>query len=536
MDVLPVDVVHWFVALSSIVVLLWLLAVRGWKAPAAGPVGMVVGAAAAMLVFRTPLETLAISIGAGLWDAFFVLLVVWSALLLYRVTDAAGALAALRDGIQEFSTNQLFLVLAFGWVFCSFLQGVAGFGVPVAVVAPLLVALGVRPVTAVAIALIGHAWACMFGTLGVAWIATEQVIAIDDPATTALRAALLLWIPNLFGGLAIAWLFGRWDGVRHGWPMIAVISFIHGGGQLAVTSFDPTLSAFLASAVAMVALYPLSRWGRYATPTEDIDERPAMEDDTSHLTDHPEPPMTFAWSLLPYAALTASAALVLAVPPVRSALESLEVGPHFGATSTGYGVERDAADTYAPLTPLTHPALFLLFAAAVTWAVYRRRGWFDEWGRAAEPEPVWSSTVRDAAPASAAIVTFLVLAQVLDLSGQTEVLALGISAVVPATVYAFFANSVGVLGAFMTSSNTSSNVLFADLQRSVAQSESLPQATIIAAQSAGGAVGNAIGPANVVLGTTTAGSSDDEGEVLRHTLPWAAAMTVLVGAATVALL
>lgn len=91
----------------------------------------------------------------------------WPALLLYRVGDRAGAFVALREGIERFSRNELFLVLAFGWVFASFLQGIAGFGVPIAVVTPLLLALGVRPIYAVLIPLIGHAWANMFGTLAV---------------------------------------------------------------------------------------------------------------------------------------------------------------------------------------------------------------------------------------------------------------------------------------------------------------------------------------------------------------------------------
>ena len=195
---LPVDLVHWLVALAPIVVLLVLLAGRGWAAPKAAPIGLAIAALSAAVVFDTPLDTLLTSVGAGVWDAVFVLLVVWPAMLLYRVTDAAGGFDALRTGIQRFSRNDLFLVLAFGWVFTSFLQGIAGFGVPVAVVAPLLVALGVKPVAAVVIPLIGHAWANTFGTLGVAWLATEQVIDLQDPTATAVAdLPAHVWIDDL---------------------------------------------------------------------------------------------------------------------------------------------------------------------------------------------------------------------------------------------------------------------------------------------------------------------------------------------------
>ena len=63
----------------------------------------------------------------------------------------------------------MLLVLAMGWIFESFLQGITGFGVPVAVGAPLLIGIGVQPMWAVIIPLFGQAWGNTFGTLGAAW-------------------------------------------------------------------------------------------------------------------------------------------------------------------------------------------------------------------------------------------------------------------------------------------------------------------------------------------------------------------------------
>jgi lactate permease len=530
---LPVDLFHWLVAVSPIILLLILLAVLGWKAPQAGPVGMFLGAATAMIFFRTPLETLAAAVGTGVWDAVFILFVVWPALLLYRVTDAAGAFVALREGIRRFSRNQLFLVLAFGWVFASFLQGIAGFGTPIAVVAPLLVAIGVRPVLAVVIPLIGHAWANMFGTLAVGWLATLQVVDLEDPGTTAVQTAALLLIPNVLGGLTIAWLFGRWKAVLHALPFIGVISLIQGGGQLGFAFIDPILSTFIPATVALVALYPLSRWKRYSEPAESIDERPAMADNAStDDSDEKKPPMSFAWSLVPYIALTISSVVVLVIPTITAALEVFSVGFEFAETTTGYGVTNKAGEPYSPFTPFTHPGTFLLFATLVTWIVFKAKGFYSTWQDRAGKQPIWGNTASDAIPSSIAIVSFLVLAKILDYSGQIGVLALGIAAIAPPLLYAFLANFIGILGAFMTSSNTASNVLFSQLQLTVAGNEGLSGSAIIAAQSAGGAIGNSIAPANVVLGTTTAGIVGQEGAVLRRTLPWAAGTAVLVGGAT----
>ena len=191
---LPINPLSWTLALVPILVLLVLLAVRRWKAPQAGPVGMFVAALVALFALQTPWETLAVASAKGVWDAIFILYVVWPALLLYLVTDRAGGYEALRQGVTRFSRNELFIVVALGWVFSSFLQGVAGFGAPIAIVAPLLVAYGVKPVYAVAIPIIAHIWAKMFGTLAAGWLATLQVVNLENATETAFQAALLLLI------------------------------------------------------------------------------------------------------------------------------------------------------------------------------------------------------------------------------------------------------------------------------------------------------------------------------------------------------
>ena len=243
-----------------IVVLLVLLAVRRWTAPQAGPVGMFAAAAVAYFVLRTPVETLAVASAKGIWDAIFILYVVWAALLLYLVTERAGGYDALRLAFTRFSRDELFIVVALGWVFSSFLQGVAGFGAPIAIVAPLLVAYGVRPIYAVALPIIAHIWAKMFGTLAVGWLATIQVVDLANGTATAFQSAILLIIPAVLGGFTVIWMYGRWPAVRHGWPLVLIISAIQGGVQLGMTLVDPVLSAFVAGTVALIALYPLSRW------------------------------------------------------------------------------------------------------------------------------------------------------------------------------------------------------------------------------------------------------------------------------------
>ena len=533
---LPINPASWLLALAPIIVLLVLLAVLRWKAPQAGPVGMFAAAAIAVLALRTPWDTLAVAGAKGVWDAIYILYVVWPALLLYLVTDRAGGYDALRQGITRFSRNELFIVVALGWVFSSFLQGIAGFGTPIAIVAPLLVAYGVRPIYAVAIPLIAHIWAKMFGTLAVGWLATVQVVDLANETEAAFQSALLLIIPAVLGGFTVVWMYGRWPAVRHAWPLVLIISAIHGGGQLLLTLVDPVLSAFLAATAALIALYPLSRWKRFREPAEWIEDRPAMKEDRSGRLDEVVAPMGLGMSVLPYIVLTAVSLSALTIGPLEDVLGALAVGMSFPAVETGYGVFIEAADPYSPFEPLTHPGSFLLITTFVTWLVYRARGYYQ--GTSAQgmgEQNLGRALLDEAVPASVPIIAFLVMARLMDHSGQNEVLALGIAAVAPAYGYAFLSNAIGVVGAFMTSSSTSSNVVFSGLQQTVAELKDLPESTIIGAQSAGGAIGNAIAPANLVLGASTAGIAGREGDVLRVTMPWTIAATVLTGIATVLL-
>ena len=531
----PVDFLHWTLATLSILALLIFLVPLRWRAPEAGPVAMFTGGIIAFLAFRTPLATLAVASAKGVWDAIFILYVMWPSLLLYQLTKQAGGYDALRQGIARFSRNELFIILALAWVFSSFLQGIAGFGAPIVVVAPLLLAMGVRPVYAASMSIIAHAWARFFGTLGVGWLATLQVADVHDVTRTAYEASLLLLISTYLGGLFIVWLYGRWAAIRHAWPLVLILGTILGFGQLLFAFFSPELSTFLAAAVAMIALYPLSRWRRYGEPIEGIPDRPAMQEKRTETQHEEQPVMSLSMSFLPYIVLPIVTLGILLIPSLNAALRQFRVGLPFPEVETGFGVHNAAVERYAPFAPLTHPGTMLLITAIVVWIVFNAKGYYRAWGARHGTENLARSLIADGVPASVPVIAFLVLSRILDHSGQTLVLADGIAAVAPPLVYASIASVIGALGAFMTSSSTASNVLFGGLQSDVAHLHGLPVETIVAAQAAGSAYGNAIGPANVVLGTSITGIKGQEGAVLRQAMPWTILVAVLTGLATVAL-
>lgn len=537
---IPIDWLHWTLAAAPILILAFLLVKLSWTAQQAGTAGMFVAAAVALLVFRTPLETLAVAGAKGVWDSASILFVIWAALLLYHIMNKAGGYEALRQGIVSFSRNELFIVIALGWVFTSFLQGIDGFGTPIVVVAPLLVAIGMRPVYAVAIPIIAHIWAKFYGTLGVGWLATLQVVDLDAAtiAATAYQSALLLALQVVMGGFMVVWMYGRWPAIRHAWPLVLIISAIQGVGQVIVALYEPVLAAFIPAAVALLALYPLSRWRRYAEPLQGVPDRPAMRADLAQETSDQKAPMGLMMSFMPYALLTITALGSSLIDPIADALRSFTFGMPFPEVTTGYGVSNPASEKYGAMAPLMNPGASLLVTSTVTWLVFQWRGYFKAWqGSAAPGRPgIFTNLFASAVPASVPIIAFLVMARIMDHSGQNEALAYGLAAVAPAYVFAFLSNGIGIIGAFTTSSSTSSNTLFSDLQVTLAKLKGLPVATILAAQSAGGAIGNAIGPANIVLGASTAGISGREGDILRKTLPWTFATFIVTGAATLMLI
>jgi lactate permease len=195
------------------------------------------------------------------------------------------------------------------------LQGIVGFGAPVVVVVPLLVAIGVKPVPAVAMGVTAHAWARFFGTLGVGWLATLQQVTLEDIPRTAFESALLILIAAYGGGLLVVWLYGRWPAVRHAWPLVLILGTILGVGQLLVALISPELSTFLAGAVALLALYPLSRWRRFAEPITGIDERPAIEEREVGEQQEAAPIMSLTMSFLPYIILSVVTLSVQLIPP-----------------------------------------------------------------------------------------------------------------------------------------------------------------------------------------------------------------------------
>ena len=139
----------------------------------------VIALALALLVFGAEPRHAAIAAAKGISLSLFVLTIVWTSVYLYNVLDRLKAIDSIGRSMTALAGDGLAQALIIGWGFSSFIQGITGFGVPVAVAAPLLIMLGFTPARAAAMALVGHGWAVTFGSMASSYYTIQLVTGIE---------------------------------------------------------------------------------------------------------------------------------------------------------------------------------------------------------------------------------------------------------------------------------------------------------------------------------------------------------------------
>ena len=224
-------IVKWLFAFSPIAVVLVLMIFFNWSGSRAGAAAWLTALIVGVGLFGAHPELLAYSQMKGVLLSLNVLYIIWAALLLYNVVNETGAIKAIGIGIERFSGDKSIQLLIFGWIFSSFLQGVAGYGVPIAVVAPLLVGLGFSPVVAVAVPAIGHSWSVTFGSMGASFQAMMAVTGLSSEFLGA-WAAVLLGVAAYLCGICAVHVFGGWKMIKHSAVALLVIGTVMAGDPI----------------------------------------------------------------------------------------------------------------------------------------------------------------------------------------------------------------------------------------------------------------------------------------------------------------
>lgn len=540
----------WLGAVFPILFLFLMMSVFHMKTERAAFLGIICAVISALVIGKSTPQIVTMDLGKGAFSALNILIVIWPAVFLYEMMEFAGVFQSIKQMLQKKTQDELVMILLICWLFSSFLQGITGFGVPVAVCAPILIALGVQPLWSVIITLLGHAWANTYGTFALAWDALITQSETQKIFETKLIAGILLLGVNLAGALLISWLYGKGKALRHILPFLLIISLIQGGGQLIVSFTNSTIAAFIPTTLALVVGWLLLGTGFYtkhwkmdsklmvrkkneeiepvenkAGKTNKISTIQWLEDKkinelqwekTVHnrLNDPEIKSITNGQAIFPFIILAAISVIILLIKPIHEAMNQTVFALSFPQTKTGKGFIVEATDSYGAIHIFTHAGFVLLLTVIITLLLYLKKGYLNR----QKMQSVITATLKKIIPTSLGILFLIVMSQVLKGSGIMQLIAQGVTQVT-GKYYSFAVPFLGLLGAFVTSSNTSSNILLGSFQKTAADMISVNEAAILAAQTAGGAIGTVVGPSTILLGTTTAGCEGKEGEVLRFMLP-----------------
>lgn len=526
MDI-PVNFFMWFMALLPIITLVILMVKFQWGATEAAPVGLLITIFSGLFLYQADVSLIAIESAKGIWNALVILLIVWTAVLMYQVSDAAKAFLVIRTGMSKLFPNELLLVMTMGWIFESFLQGITGFGVPVAVGAPLLIGIGVRPLWAVVLPLLGQAWGNTFGTLAAAWdalaVSADLEIGSDDYFLTALWSAAFLWFWIVVTGLAISWFYGRGKALKKGLLATVIIATIQGGGELILSQVNTTISAFIPACLSILAIVFISKMSMYKDNWR-VEDSPIMDRTKTTESSEELPNMNLLQAFIPYIVLSVMTLAILVITPVNQFLSQFKFGFAFPETVTGYGFVNKAYTSYSPIAIFTHASMFLFVSSILGLFYYQYKGWIGKGGTKA----VFAKSISMTMPSGIAVVGLVIMSKIMGGTGQTAVLAQGMAAVLGKS-YVILSPFIGFLGTFMTGSNMSSNILFGDFQMTTSKLLNASSAAILGAQTTGGAIGSAISPSKIILGTTTANILGKEGDVMKAIIWITLLPTLLIG-------
>ena len=108
---IPINVFMWVMAFLPIAVLLVLMIKFQWGATEAAPIGMLITIITGIFLYKADLTLIAAESAKGIWNALIILLIVWTAILMYQVGDEAKAFLVIRNGMRKLLPNELLLVL-----------------------------------------------------------------------------------------------------------------------------------------------------------------------------------------------------------------------------------------------------------------------------------------------------------------------------------------------------------------------------------------------------------------------------------------
>ena len=483
---MDLTLINWILAFLPVICILVLMLAFHWGGSKAGAAGWFIALLLAFFRFGAGPELLAYSQVKAVLLSIDVLYIIWAALLLFHIANEAGAVQIIADSLLAITKDRTMQGLLLGWLFVSFLQGMGGFGVPVAVAAPLLVGVGFSPVQAVLMASIGHGWAVNFGSMATSF---QTLIAITGLPGEFLApySALLLGLTAPVCGILVALIAGGWRSTFGKLPIILILSLVMGSVQyLLSTNGIWTLGASGGAMAGLLVgiLYLQLPFNRKAAAKQ-------MEVSDRHKnpqTEHPKRSLMAALSA--YIILVVLAFAFNLIPSIKEFVNQVNIILPFPALETSLGWITPA-ENGRTIRIFGHPGAILFYSSMLSFIIYKMLGYYEKGSFVRILDKVGKGAIKS----SLGILAMVGMAVIMSHSGMTNLLARGMSKSFGSTLYPFAAPFIGALGAFITGSNNNSNVLFAVLQKNTAEMLGLSISLILGAQTAGASLGSIFAPA-----------------------------------------
>ena len=493
----------------AVLVLLGLLRRPAWQAALAG---LIVGLIVAVSAWHMPIGlALAAVLNGAVFALWPVMWIVVNALLLYNIAVRSGRFDAFRAWvIANLPNDRRVVLVVVGFCFGALLEGIAGFGTPVAITSSLLILMGFPPLEALVFVLIFNTAPVAFGALGVPVTVLGAVTGLPASALGSMIGRQLPVIALILPFYVTA-LYGGWRSVRSLWPVLLVA-----GGSFAITQFvssnfiDYALTDVLSSLGSLIAtLLFVQFWHPVPDPEFKIEASSLVGERSAGV------PAWQGW--LPWAIVSVTVILWTSFKVAAIGQQNIPwPGLHQAISITLYNDKPYGAIwTFQSLGTGTA----ILVAAVITALVVRL-----------SPAAFLScvgQTIRQTWLAVVTVMLIIGLAYLMNYSGLAY--TLGQAAASTGHLFVLLSPFLGWVAVMLSGSDTSGNALFGNLQVVAARQLGLDPVLFAATNSSGGVMGKMISPQNIATGVSVTKMAGQEGVVFARTFVHSIVLTILLG-------
>lgn len=499
----------------ALIPIIWLLVSLGkLKMPAhlASIIALIAGILIAGVYYAMPaLKIIQASLEGFMLAIFPILWVILAALFVFNTTLATGSMQKIGAMLSSLSPDRRIQGLTLAFAFGGFLEAVAGFGTAVAIPAAVLVSMGFSPILAASVCLVANTVPVAFGVLGVPIITLAQITSLPLDKLALYTAVQLVPFAIMLPLVLVFVITGSLTKLKGVLGISITAGIVFSLSQMLTAYYaGPELAAVvgsLASLLVIVAygrLFPVRNVWRFAgEKAEKI-----LQDTGMDILNAIK-----AWS--PYLLILV---LVFAVKfiPALSFLNKqpfvLSIQFYFGAGGKPISFQ------------LLTSAGTLLFISAVL-------GGFIQGATVKLLAKTFLKTLKQIKKTSITVLSIVALAKLMGYSGMVEAIANTLAAA-SGRFYPLIAPLLGALGTFITGSDTSSNVLFGNLQKQTALRLGMNPEWLAASNASGATLGKMISPQSIAIASSATDLTNQESKILgttiRYCLIYVAAMGLLI--------